>query len=343
VATVLALRDTIHERLIRTQGVHNARNVRRVYYLSLEYLMGRMFGNNLLATGLLDTARNALAELGQDFDCIRDSEVDMGLGNGGLGRLAACFMDSLATLDYPALGYGIYYEFGLFRQAFRHGHQEEHPDSWTLFGDPWEVVRPEYTQEVRLYGRVENEFDDRGNYRPRWVDTRTVLGVPHDIPIAGYGTGTVNLLRLWASKATEDFDLAAFNSGGYVEAVREKAVGETISKVLYPNDKTENGKELRLVQQYFFVACSLRDILRRHRRNPANSWDNFADKVTVQLNDTHPAIAVAELMRILVDEERMDWGSRRGPSPTRTTPCCPRRWRSGAWRCSSAYCRATSR
>ena len=307
VATVLALRDTIHERLIRTQGVHNARNVRRVYYLSLEYLMGRMFGNNLLATGLLDTARNALAELGQDFDCIRDSEVDMGLGNGGLGRLAACFMDSLATLDYPALGYGIYYEFGLFRQAFRHGHQEEHPDSWTLFGDPWEVVRPEYTQEVRLYGRVENEFDDRGNYRPRWVGTRTVLGVPHDIPIAGYGTGTVNLLRLWASKATEDFDLAAFNSGGYVEAVREKAVGETISKVLYPNDKTENGKELRLVQQYFFVACSLRDILRRHRRNPANSWDNFADKVTVQLNDTHPAIAVAELMRILVDEERMDW------------------------------------
>ena len=307
VATVLSLRDTIHERLIRTQGVHNARNVRRVYYLSLEYLMGRLFGSNLLATGLLDTARDALAGLGQEFDVVRESEVDMGLGNGGLGRLAACFMDSLATLDYPALGYGIYYEFGLFRQAFRQGHQEEHPDSWTLFGDPWEVVRPEYTQHVRIYGRVENVFDDRGNYRPRWVDTRTVLGVPHDIPIAGYGTGTVNLLRLWASKATEDFDLAAFNSGGYVEAVREKALGETISKVLYPNDKTENGKELRLVQQYFFVACSLRDILRRHRRNPANSWDNFSDKVAVQLNDTHPAIAVVELMRILVDEEAMDW------------------------------------
>jgi len=307
VATVLALRDTIHERLIRTQGVHNARNARRVYYMSLEYLMGRMFGNNLLATGLLDTAREALAALGQDFELVRESEVDMGLGNGGLGRLAACFMDSLATLDYPALGYGIYYEFGLFRQAFREGHQEEHPDNWTLFGDPWEVVRPEYTQQVRIYGRVENVFDDRGNYRPRWVDTRTVLGVPHDIPIAGYGTGTVNLLRLWASKATEDFDLAAFNSGGYVDAVREKAVGETISKVLYPNDKTENGKELRLVQQYFFVACSLRDILRRHRRNPVNSWENFAEKVAVQLNDTHPAIAVAELMRILVDEESMDW------------------------------------
>ena len=152
-------------------------------------------------------------------------------------------------------------------------------------------MRPEYTQEVRLYGRVENVFDDRGNYRPRWVDTKTILGVPHDIPIAGYGTNTVNLLRLWASKSTEDFDLAAFNRGGYVEAVREKAIGETVSKVLYPNDKTENGKELRLVQQYFFVACSLRDIIRRHFRTPGNSWDNFADKVAVQLNDTHPAIA----------------------------------------------------
>jgi starch phosphorylase len=307
VATVLALRDTIHERLITTQGVHNAQNVRRLYYFSLEYLMGRLFGSNLIATGLFETARSALVGLGQDFDTIRDSEVDMGLGNGGLGRLAACFLDSLATLDYPALGYGIYYEFGLFRQAFVKGHQIEHPDSWTLFGDPWEVVRPEYTQQVQLYGRVENIFDDRGNYRQKWVGTRTVLGVPHDIPIAGFGTTTVNLLRLWASKANEDFDLAAFNSGGYVEAVREKAVGETISKVLYPNDKTENGKELRLVQQYFFVACSLRDILRRHLRTPGNGWDNFADKVAVQLNDTHPAIAVTELMRILLDEEIMEW------------------------------------
>ncbi|MEN9812339.1 MAG: Maltodextrin phosphorylase [Verrucomicrobiota bacterium] len=307
VATVLALRDSIHERLIQTQAVHNRENVRRLYYFSLEYLMGRLFGNNLLATGLYDNARAALAELGQDFDVVRESEVDMGLGNGGLGRLAACFLDSLATQDYPALGYGIYYEFGLFRQAFVDGHQVEHPDSWTLFGDPWEVVRPEYTQEVRLYGRVENVFDDRGNYRPRWVDTKTILGVPRDIPVAGFGTMTVNLLRLWASKATEDFDLAAFNSGGYVDAVREKAVGETVSKVLYPNDKTENGKELRLVQQYFFVACSLRDIIRRHRRTPGNSWDNFADKVAVQLNDTHPAIAVVELLRVLIDEEQLPW------------------------------------
>ncbi len=305
VATALAVRDTIHERMITTQGVHNAQNVRRIYYFSLEYLMGRLFGNNLLATGLFDTARAALESLGQDFDKIREAEGDMGLGNGGLGRLAACFLDSLATHDYPALGYGIYYEFGLFRQAFAHGHQVEHPDNWMIFGSPWEVIRPEYTQQVRFFGRVENVFDDRGNYRPSWVDTKTIVGVPHDIPTAGFGTTTVNLLRLWASKSSEDFDLAAFNRGGYVEAVREKAIGETVSKVLYPNDKTENGKELRLMQQYFFVACSLRDIIRRHLRNPANSWANFADKVAVQLNDTHPAIAVVELVRILEDEENM--------------------------------------
>ena len=307
VATALAVRDTIHERMIATQRRHNEKNVRRLYYFSLEYLMGRLFGNNLLATGLLDAARVALEALGQDFEQIREAEAAMGLGNGGLGRLAACFLDSLATLDYPALGYGIYYEFGLFKQAFQQGHQVERPDNWIIFGSPWEVVRPEYAQEVRLFGRVENVFDDRGNARPRWVDTKTILGVPHDIPIAGYGTTTVNLLRLWASKSTEDFDLEAFNRGGYVEAVREKAIGETVSKVLYPNDKTENGKELRLMQQYFFVACSLRDIIRRHFRQPANSWDNFSDKVAVQLNDTHPAIAIVELLRILLDEENMAW------------------------------------
>jgi glycogen phosphorylase len=307
VATVLAVRDAMHERMIETQTVHSAQNVRRVYYFSLEYLMGRLFGNNLLATGMFDTAKEALASLGQDFDLMRESEVDMGLGNGGLGRLAACFLDSLATLDYPALGYGIYYEFGLFKQAFVNGHQVESPDNWMLFGDPWEVIHPEYTQEIHLYGRVENVFDDRGNYKPSWVDTKRILGVPHDIPTAGYGTKTVNLLRLWASKSTEEFDLAAFNRGGYVEAVHDKAIGETVSKVLYPNDKTENGKELRLVQQYFFVACSLRDIIRRHFHNPANSWTNFSDKVAVQLNDTHPTVAVAELMRILLDEQTLSW------------------------------------
>ncbi|WP_425602971.1 glycogen/starch/alpha-glucan phosphorylase [Horticoccus luteus] len=305
IATSHAVRDTIYERFIATKATHKAKNVRRVYYLSLEYLMGRLFESNLLAAGLYETARSALGQLGVNFDEVRETELDMGLGNGGLGRLAACFMDSLSTMDYPALGYGIYYEFGLFKQEFVNGSQVEHPDRWRIFGDPWEVLRAEYTQRVPLYGRVENVFDDRGNYRPRWVDTKTILGVPHDVPVAGYGTNTVNLLRLWASKATDDFDLAAFNSGGYVEAVRDKSVGESISKVLYPNDKTENGKELRLVQQYFFVACSLRDIIRRHFRKPDNTWANFADKVAVQLNDTHPALAITELMRILIDEENM--------------------------------------
>jgi len=307
VATSLAVRDHIHERMIATQRVHNSENCRRVYYFSMEYLMGRLFESNLLATGLTETARAALTSLGADFDRVRESEVDMGLGNGGLGRLAACFLDSLATLDYPALGYGIHYEFGLFKQEFVNGNQVEHPDRWMLFGDALSVVRAEYTQEVRLYGRIEHVFDDQGNSKPRWVDTRTVLGVPHDIPTAGFGTKTVNILRLWASRATEDFDLQAFNSGGYVEAVHQKAVGETISKVLYPNDKTENGKELRLVQQYFFVACSMRDIIRRHFRNAANSWANFPDKVAIQLNDTHPTVAVIELMRLLIDEYGMGW------------------------------------
>ncbi len=307
VATALAVRDQIHGRMIDTQAVHNEKNARRIYYFSLEYLIGRLFESNLLATGLTETARGALKLLGVDFDQVREAELDMGLGNGGLGRLAACYLDSLATLDFPALGYGIHYEFGLFKQEFAAGFQIERPDRWFLFGNPWEVVRAEYSQEVKLYGRVEQVFDERGRSRPVWTGTKTVLGVPHDIPIAGFGTNTVNLLRLWASRATDDFDLEAFNSGGYVDAVREKAVGETISKVLYPNDRTENGKELRLVQQYFFVACSMRDIIRRHFRTPGNSWANFSGKVAIQLNDTHPAVAVPELMRILMDEESMSW------------------------------------
>ncbi len=309
IATAMAVREQILSRLIVTQRIHNDQNVRRVYYLSLEYLMGRLMENNLYNSGHYEIAVSALKDLGKDFESIRAQEVDMGLGNGGLGRLAACFLDSLATLDYPAIGYGIHYEFGLFKQEFVNGHQVEHPDSWMIFGTPWEVMRPEYAQLIQLYGQVENVFDDRGNCRPKWVNAKTVLGVPYDIPIAGYGTSTVNLLRLWRSRSTEEFDLATFNSGGYVEAVREKAIGETISKVLYPNDKTENGKELRLVQQYFFVACSLRDIIRRHERHAsgANSWENFADKVAVQLNDTHPAVAIPELMRILIDEKNYSW------------------------------------
>ena len=307
VASSLAVRDTIHERMIATQMVHNAQNVRRIYYFSMEYLMGRLYESNMLATGTTDSVRSALTSLGVNFDEVRETEVDMGLGNGGLGRLAACFLDSLATLDFPALGYGIHYEFGLFQQEFVNGSQVEHPDRWMLFGSPWGIIRADYTQEIKLYGRVINVFDDNGNSRPKWIDTRTILGVPHDIPTAGFGTKTVNLLRLWASKSSDDFDLAAFNSGGYVEAVRDKAIGETVSKVLYPNDKTESGKELRLVQQYFFVSCSIRDIIRRHFRTRGNGWDNFSDKVAIQLNDTHPAISVVELMRILLDDEKMAW------------------------------------
>ncbi|MBK9990910.1 MAG: glycogen/starch/alpha-glucan phosphorylase [Verrucomicrobia bacterium] len=309
ISTALAVREHVLARLIVTQGVHNDQNVRRLYYFSLEYLMGRLMENNLYNTGIVESTVTALRELGVDYEKVREQEVDMGLGNGGLGRLAACFLDSLATQDYPAIGYGIHYEFGLFKQEFVNGSQIEHPDSWMIFGTPWEVMRPEYAQQVKIYGQVENVFDDHGNYRPKWVNARTILGVPYDIPIAGYGTKTVNLLRLWRSRSTEEFDLTAFNSGGYMEAVREKALGETISKVLYPNDKTENGKELRLVQQYFFVACSLRDIIRRHirHRSAGNNWDNFSDKVAVQLNDTHPAVAVPELMRILLDEENIPW------------------------------------
>ncbi len=306
-ATASAVREQILGRLIETQATHNNENTRRLYYLSLEYLMGRLTENNLQNTGLVEVARAALAEQGINLEDLREVEVDMGLGNGGLGRLAACFLDSLATLDYPAIGYGIHYEFGLFKQQFVNGNQVEHPDNWMIFGTPWEIVRAEYTQEVQLYGRVENVFDDHGGYRPRWVDTKKILGVPYDIPIAGYGTKTVNFLRLWASRSSEEFDLTAFNSGGYVEAVREKAIGETVSKVLYPNDKTENGKELRLIQQYFFVACSMRDIIRRHFRIAGNTWNNFSDKVAVQLNDTHPAVSVAELMRILTDEQQLGW------------------------------------
>ncbi len=307
-ATALAVRDRVLNRLIKTQSVHNDRNARRLYYLSLEYLMGRLLISTLHNAGVYQETRAALDELGVEWELVRRAEDDMGLGNGGLGRLAACFLDSLATLDLPAIGYGINYEFGLFRQAFDdRGNQIEHPDSWMVYGTPWEFMHPEYQQEVKVYGHVENIFDDEGNYRPTWISTHSLTGVPHDIPVPGYGTETVNLLRLWSSHATEQLDLSAFNEGGYIEAVRAKAMSETISKVLYPNDKTENGKELRLVQQYFFVACSLKDIIRRHFRVDENSWDNFAAKVAVQLNDTHPAIAVAELMRILVDEENLEW------------------------------------
>ena len=302
-----AAQERIIERMIATQGAHAKAKPRRVYYLSLEYLMGRLLGNNLLNIGVFEDSQRALHELGLDLEEIRDEEYDMALGNGGLGRLAACFLDSLATMNLPAIGYGIHYEFGLFKQEFINGYQVERPDEWRRYGDAWVIVRPEYTQKIQIQGRVENVFDDRGGYRPRWVDTHSIIGVPYDIPICGYGGKTVNFLRLWESHAQEEFDFKAFNAGGYSEALQRKNLGETITKVLYPNDQTENGKELRLIQQYFFVTCSLKDILRRFEREHGSDWAQLPDKIKIQLNDTHPAIAVPELMRILHDEHEMSW------------------------------------
>ena len=306
-STTHAAREWVVARFARTQRSHRRGNPRRVYYLSLEYLMGRLLTNNLINTGLYETAKQALAELGQDINEVVENENDLGLGNGGLGRLAACFLDSLATLEYPAIGYGIFYKFGLFRQEIRDGRQVEHPDAWHQFGHPSAVVRPEHSTEVQLYGRVEAHPDPGADgERKVWKNSRTIVGVPWDIPIVGYGCETVNFLRLWESRASQDFDFATFDQGGYVEAVREKVDSETISKVLYPNDNTESGKELRLVQQYFFVACSLHDIISRHLK-AGNDFDSLPEKAAIQLNDTHPAVAILEMMRLLVDESGLSW------------------------------------
>jgi starch phosphorylase len=307
VATCLAVRDRVMERSTLTRSLHRNHGARRVHYLSLEYLMGRLLENNLRNSGLYDATQTALAEMGKDLNELLHTEPDMGLGNGGLGRLAACFMDSLSTLNLPAIGYGIDYEFGLFRQEFVNGRQVEHPDAWQRDGSPWKIARTAYRQHIKLYGRVEQKFDDCGHPYFEWVDTRALLGLPFDIPIVGYDSNTVNVLRLWRAHADEDFNFKVFNEGSYVEALREKALAETVSKVLYPNDATENGKELRLVQQYFFVACSLADMVRRFKTGYDLPWSEFPTKVAVQLNDTHPAVAVPELMRILLDEEKLTW------------------------------------
>ena len=305
-ATALSIRDHIMGRFIDTMGRQHEKDVRRVYYLSLEYLVGRLTEDVLINTNLMGSTKKALKELGLDYDTVMGAEVDMGLGNGGLGRLAACFLDSLATLNYPAIGYGIRYEFGLFTQSFEDGRQVESPDNWLKYGSPWEIVRPQHSVNVKIGGVVENCINDRGDWVPVWKPRGELVGIPWDIPVVGYGAETVNFLRLWESRASNEFDLGAFNEGGYAQAVHDKAMSETISKVLYPNDKTENGKYLRLTQQYFFVSCSLQDIIRRYlERHP--DWSQFTDKIVLQLNDTHPAIAIPELMRLLMDEHGMDW------------------------------------
>ncbi|HET7785319.1 MAG TPA: glycogen/starch/alpha-glucan phosphorylase [Myxococcales bacterium] len=302
----LTARDRLIERWISTQQRYYRKDARRVYYLSAEFLMGRALGNNLINLGLYDVARDAMKMLNIDMGDVLEQEVDAGLGNGGLGRLAACFLDSLATLDIPAYGYGIRYEFGMFDQEIKDGWQVERPDEWLRLGNPWEIARPEYAIPVRFGGKVEEHGDDHGRLVVRWTGGEQVVGMPYDTPIAGYGCNTVNTLRLWRARASQDFDLQYFNQGDYEMAVLDKNRSETISKVLYPSDLKMFGKELRLRQQYFFVACSLHDIVRRHLvAHP--SLENLADKVAIQLNDTHPAVAIPELMRILVDEHTMGW------------------------------------
>lgn len=301
-----SVRDRLLQRRIQTIKTYVQQNAKSVYYLSAEFLMGRQLINGLINLGLYDSVQQAMGEYGLDLNDLLEWEEEPGLGNGGLGRLAACFMDSLTTLNLPAVGYGIRYEFGIFTQGVRNGYQVEIPDKWLSFGNPWEVARPDYRVEIKLGGRTEAYRETDGTYRVRWIPWQTVMGVPYDIPVPGYGTDNVNILRLWKAEASEAFNLAAFNAGDYFGAVANKMMSENISKVLYPNDETPQGKELRLQQQYFFVACSLYDIIRLHLRDHGN-LETLADFAAMQLNDTHPAIAIAELMRILVDEHQFEW------------------------------------
>jgi starch phosphorylase len=303
----LTVRDRLVERYARTAAAHYAANPRFVYYLSAEYLLGRQLRQNLLYTDTERFVRPIAEDLGVSLEDLEGSDVEPGLGNGGLGRLAACLLDSMATLDIPAVGYGIRYEFGIFKQAFRDGAQIERPDDWTFYGNPWEFPAPDDRQVVGFYGSTGPALDDPTGLRRQWTPGETVRGEPSHILVPGYGTQTVNIIRLWQARASrESFDLSRFGAGQYKEAVEDIVRAENISKVLYPDDSTEQGRELRLKQQYFLVACSLRDIIRRYRlRN--TGWDAFPAKVVIQLNDTHPVMAVTELMRLLVDEQRLDW------------------------------------
>ena len=301
-----AVRDRIVRSWMRTGETYMRARCRSVAYLSAEFLLGPHLGNNCVALGVLDEVRQAVTELGLDFDALLAQEEEPGLGNGGLGRLAACYMDSLATLQYPAIGYGIRYEFGIFDQEIRDGWQVEKTDKWLQYGNPWEIARPEIAFEVKLGGRTEHFTDEEGRFRARWVPANLVRGVAYDTPIVGYRVGNVNLLRLFKAEAAESFDFAAFNTGDYYGAVDEKVSSETISKVLYPNDEPAAGKALRLSQQHFFVSCSLQDMIRIHLQASPDLGD-FASRWAIQLNDTHPAIAVAELMRLLVDEHGLGW------------------------------------
>lgn len=305
-ALSLALRDRLIERWLRTQYEYRKQDVKKLCYLSMEFLIGRLLGNTLINLDIYDTCYDMLKRLSYSLEDIMEEEPDMGLGNGGLGRLAACFMDSLATQEYPAYGYSIRYEFGIFKQLIQQGYQVEEPDNWLRLGNPWEICRPEYTYRVRFGGRIERAEQPDGRVQYHWVDTDDVMAVAWDIPVPGYENNTVNNLRLWQAKATDEFDFDYFNNGDYVKAVERKNLSENISKVLYPNDNMHLGRILRLKQEYFFTSATLQDIFDSFLKDHTNIFD-LPSKIAIQLNDTHPAIAIPEMMRILIDDMKLGW------------------------------------
>jgi len=304
--TALAVRDFLIDGMMETEDRYRRADAKRLYYLSMEFLMGRSLGNNLCNLGLFDACKESLAKMGVDLEEIREREPDAALGNGGLGRLAACFLDSLATLGMPGFGYGINYEYGLFKQEIDGGYQREKPDAWRAFGTPWLIKRPDEAVLIPVYGHVERAVDRNSSYNPMWMDWKVLVGIPHDMPVAGFGGRTINYLRLYTAASPTEFDMQIFNKGDYIKAVEENIANQRISKVLYPEDSIEAGRELRLIQEYFLVACALRDIVTRYRRDH-QSFDQFPSKVAIQLNDTHPAMTVVELMRMLIDENDLDW------------------------------------
>jgi len=305
-ALAYTLRDIMVEKWINTQKASYAKGKKRVYYLSLEFLIGRSLGNSLINLGIYDAVQQAVEEIGFDMNLLREEEEDAALGNGGLGRLAACFMDSIATLKIPAYGYGILYEFGLFNQQLIDGYQVESPDNWMRHGTPWGFQRTMPVFPVHFYGRVSTYLDADGNYRSQWLETEEVMALPCDILVPGYQNDHVINMRLWAARASRDLDLSFFGRGDYIGAVQHKVSSETISKVLYPPDHNLAGLELRFKQQYFFVAATLQDIMRRYTKKYSD-FTKFSDIIAVQLNDTHPAIAIPELMRLLLDIEGLSW------------------------------------
>ena len=299
--------EYVVEKWYNTKKTYAKKQAKQTYYFSAEFLMGRFMGNNLINLKINDVIRETLDEFGVDINKLEDSEMDAGLGNGGLGRLAACFLDSLATLKLPGHGYGLRYKYGMFEQKIENGFQVEYPDDWTKYGDPWSIKRVDRMFEVKFGGQIEVHKDEYGKEYYKMINTETVLAVPYDVPVIGYGNDTVNTLRLWEARSPEGFDLKLFNDQTYLQASAKAVEAEDISRVLYPNDTKKDGKQLRLKQQYFFTSASLQDIVRRYKSIYGNDFSRFADKIAIQLNDTHPVVAIPELMRIFLDIEKLGW------------------------------------